>query len=94
LLLLYSFMEAPLKRVERVPSEVQILPPYLSTKLDRNADVHPRTTNNSDGRGASLEGTGGTAWNVQKQARPYFSFGPSTIACLPFETVIGSINLK
>jgi hypothetical protein len=67
-------MKPPLNRTERAPSEVQILPPYHSKKLDRNADSHQRTPTNNYEHEAPLEATGGILRNTHEQGSSNPSF--------------------
>jgi hypothetical protein len=68
-------MTPPLRRAEKGPSEVQILPPFHSTNLDRNADNHQRTTANIDEHEVALEATGGIPRNTGERGSSYLSFG-------------------
>jgi len=84
----------PASRAKKAPSEVQILSPCHSTKLDRNfdrnADNHQRTTVNIDERQTAPEATGRTPRNLQKQSSSYPPSDPYAITACHLKSLSGT----
>jgi hypothetical protein len=78
-------MEAHRKQQQTTTKQwprVQILSPYHSKKLDRNADSHQRTTTNNHEHEVPLEATEGICRNIHKHCSSNLSIGTSEEAFL------------